>query len=32
MKFKRIYILYSNLQKKNEHSIFLKEILTQMFL
>ena len=30
MKFKQIYILYSNLHIKDRHSVFLKEILTQM--
>ena len=25
MKFKQIYILYSNLHKKNRHSIFIKK-------
>ena len=31
MKFKQIYIPYSNLHKKR-HAIFLKEILTQMLV
>ena len=30
MKFKQIYFSYSNLHKKNRHSIILKEFLTQM--
>ena len=32
MKFKQIYFSYSNLHKKNRHSIILKEFLTQMLV